>query len=124
MITSKTTSRTLHKYHKELWIWLSENPDKFKWYWPKWNEIDPNQLVMDKCYCFACYELSLKKHTNNCEDCPLDWGKDNEGNQISCVCSESLYNKLFSMGISNKERAKRCIKIANLPWSYKRKEKR
>jgi hypothetical protein len=122
VITKRTSSKTLHKWHKEMWIWLSENPDKCKFDWPKWDEVDSAKVVRDNCYCFACFELEITGMKNCKQYCPINWTEGNE-DITSCVSYGSLYNDLYSDSVSDEERSERCLKIANLPWSYKRKEK-
>ena len=74
-----------HTLHKELWNWLSENPTKTKFDWPKWKKLRKKPIPTN--YCFACEAASCK----SCENCPLDWG-----DRCSCISLNSPYNKYMA----------------------------
>ena len=91
-----------HTAHKELWTWLSENPEKGKGDWPGW---DNTGLILNLC--FACEYLCAA-----CSSCPLLWPKvKGEGR----VChSGGLYEKwVISRDVES--RSSLALQIANLP---------
>ena len=56
-----------HTLHRQLWMWLAENPEKTKDQWPSWKHI------IDKPYfhCWAC-EYTIDPHLV-CSECPVIW---------------------------------------------------
>ena len=67
-----TKEETIEK-HRELWDWLSKNPDKWKFDWPKWSK-NGGEVERLLNYCFACeYAGQIKEEGNICFYCPLDW---------------------------------------------------
>lgn len=42
------------KLHKELWVWLSKNPDKSKIDWPGWKKLREEEFHYGIALCFAC----------------------------------------------------------------------
>ena len=54
--------------HRELWGWLSENPDKSKEEWTGWEKFDPEE-VNAYTFCFACAFTDISP----CRDCLLIW---------------------------------------------------
>lgn len=82
--------------HRELWDWLSKNPDMDKRDWPGWKKY----AIRDAWtlnYCFACKAArdqlaswpasSAYEMEKNCrEDCPL---------QLGCQRKKSLYDRWY-----------------------------
>jgi hypothetical protein len=67
--------------HRNLWDWLSENPEMDKEDWPGFD-------IYDEIYneCFSC-EYGLQKNENNvCGNCFIDWDHTN-----FCMCDGSFY---------------------------------
>jgi hypothetical protein len=67
----KLTKAEAIKYHKELWKWLEENPEKDKTDWPGWRKFD-----YIKHYCFFCEyssQFPLNDQQTYCTHCPGDW---------------------------------------------------
>jgi len=98
------------KLHKELWLWLSENPKALKKDWPGWKK---NKKVCG--YCFAC-EAAAKYMNNNC--CPIKWTKNHidlciSGTVINCLCGE--YGK-WLLSFKTKKAKTIALKIANYDW--------
>ena len=64
-----------HTAHRDLWLWLSENPECWKADWPGWERHQnlPARL------CFACqYTVDVFrnygfKRSIGCDLCPLEW---------------------------------------------------
>lgn len=113
----KKISRERFEYlkgrHYELWDWLVENPDKCKWEWEGFKDIDEET----EDYCFAC-QFSYEADDGNycCDYCPL--GRKN----IGCGVTNSLYENWcdLKMCCSQKgleHRAELARQIRDLPWS-------
>ena len=99
-----------HTAHKEMWTWLSENPEKEKDDWPGW-EWNGGAYDMDEPeHCFACLyveEISGAKD-DSCSYCPLKFPEP-------CYCWNSLFRQ---WGHYNKKldlRSSLALQIANLP---------
>jgi hypothetical protein len=57
--------------HRELWDWLSRNPDKWKRHWPGWRENGGKFSAGNSC--FACAYAGFDEYAEpRCEHCPLD----------------------------------------------------
>lgn len=56
-------------YHRQLWDWLSENPEKEKEDWPGWNDFYEKypDYKWRSTFCFACFM------DKDCEECVLEW---------------------------------------------------
>ena len=93
-----------HTAHKELWTWLSENPEMDKDDWHGW-EVNGGEY--DKVYrlCFAC-EFTIDV---SCYSCPLIWPSG------CCIDYSGLYKAWVEERINLEERTSLAIKIANLP---------
>jgi hypothetical protein len=67
-----------HTGHKELWQWLSEDPNRKKEDWPGFNS---DQQVFN--HCFACDYIV--KNDLGCEsNCPLIWPDNKRCYDINC----------------------------------------
>lgn len=84
------TTAQRKKLHKELWTWLTKNPDKRKLEWLGFKEIKP-----PIAHCFACEEVH-----GNCLKCPI--GK---------ICNNNFDKWTFSTNL--KTRSRLALKIAN-----------
>ena len=96
-----------YSLHKQLWLWLANNPDKYEIDWPEWTinggDIEP---ILD-CN-FACQYVSDLE--SNCSNCPLSWTKDN-----TCLYSNSIYLKwLFSNNPKDRKLCARQIAVINV----------
>ena len=58
-----------HPNHKKLWLWLAENPSKYKYDWPEWEE-NGGEIAHAQAYCFAC---EYTDENGDCDECPLEW---------------------------------------------------
>lgn len=87
-------------YHRQLWDWLSKNPDKKKKDWPGWELIKRDYpeayatTSIQSVRCFACL-VTCEMMNNSCYLCILEWpGHD---------CEEMELNKdldgLFSLWV-------------------------
>ena len=98
-----------HSLHKEMWLWLAENPEAAKSDWPRWNETD----VVGKAihHCFACSALEEGATAHDCERCPLLWGTPTN----QCIGDE--YNGLYEQWVDarGERRVRLALEIANLP---------
>jgi hypothetical protein len=91
--------------HKELWMWLSENPECDKNEWPQWKH---NGGTIDNVgsLCFACFSCV------ECRDCPLVW-IERTGSGY-CHSFRSPYNSWIGTEVSS-ERSRLAKEIAELP---------
>lgn len=99
--------------HREMWLWLSENPDKEKRDWPGWKYHNDNNFDPTKHqHCFLCGYVSVAYEEESCHACPLDWG-------ISESCEDgigqSTYYEKYCDAKMHTHRAKYAKIIANLP---------
>ncbi len=53
--------------HYELWTWISEDPMRTKYHWPKWREVVDTYEYIEN-HCFAC------EYFGDCFYCPLNKG--------------------------------------------------
>ena len=99
-----------HTAHRELWDWLSKNPDVPKENWPKWEENGGEYQEETGHYCFACYyddtECSFNSDIPN--NCPLEW----PGNS-RCYSGTRLFH--VWVGSEESERAALAEQIRDLP---------
>ena len=114
--------------HKELWLWLVENPDKQKYDWPGWKLCAEGDIPVQ--YCYACdfashMSMNAKPAKGSQEQrqrvlclkhCPLDWGSG-----CTCLCARGydpdpgLY-ELWGYAFPDEElRSYYARQIANLP---------
>ena len=97
---------TALKLHRELWLWLAENPSKWKSDWPRWrfNGGDIDEVEAD---CFCCeYEYS------SCFKPLVIW----PGGE--CEWDDSNYDGLFTRWVESenlKQKSRLANAIANLP---------
>jgi len=63
----KLTKEKALELHRELWDWLSKNPEKRKSQWPGWVNYD-SEWARGNQFCFAC-----AGSPNACEECLLEW---------------------------------------------------
>lgn len=56
------------RLHRELWDWLSKNPNEDKEDWPGWKDFDEDK-VRANIHCFACAFTG----NNPCRECLLVW---------------------------------------------------
>ena len=87
---SVVTKQQAVKYHRELWNWLMNNPDKNKQDWPEWNKF-----THIKSNCFAC-EISEVRGWNCI--CLFDWGGSNK----ECGFNKCIWDKWLEL-LLNKE---------------------
>ena len=93
-------------HHRELWDWLSKNPNSFKTDWPGWNNGEFEE-VENQQYCFAC------AMSPDCDRCIIKWpGKD--CCDIKPGDEKGLYN-VWENSKNKKERAKLAARIRDLP---------
>lgn len=92
--------------HREIWNWLSENPDKEKMHWPGWSiyESVPNN-------CFLCGYADATAEMS-CHNCPIDWRRTEH-----CMDREPVlsYYLLYDEATTLKDKTKYAEIIASLP---------
>lgn len=102
-----------HSAHRDLWLWLSENPERWKADWPGWKTYR-NPPVS---FCFACqYTVDVSQHYGlrqsiRCCFCPLDW----PGKRCVFGTSTGLYDLWSESSPSSHVRSKLARDIAELP---------
>lgn len=116
MELSKFSKDEAIKNHREMWLWIASEyargvcgtvyylkSEYVKKHFPE------NNLLAD---CFLC-EYILEHGQEDCRgtNCLLCWNTEDN----SCIGDNSYYVQLDSPDLSCEERAKLCMKIANLP---------
>lgn len=89
------------EYHKALWVWKSENPNKKLEEWPQFT-TGGGTLPPPFMYAFACDLTKDKLGVRRCQDCPYKW-IDKETNKAVgrwspwhwCDYPGALVNKYF-----------------------------
>lgn len=112
-----------HSKHKELWLWLAENPGNDKSVWPGWESVsgyDPEVFPDNECFACEYFQVSRGEegrfHMISPEDCekhcPLIWPSGQ-----TCCDVGSLFREWCDASEDGKyERAKEiALIIANLP---------
>ena len=115
--------------HKEMWMWLSENPDKEKLDWPGWENVelckDEVSAFLDCTRCFACTWDKINNKTDllpKGDYCPINKGLT--CGYVTFRCLDGLYDEWFHCWFSKKDRKAELAKqIAELPWVRKVTEK-
>lgn len=103
-------NRFNHSAHKELWNWLSNNPQRKKEEWPWWWYYAAELGHTPFSYCFAC-EYNFW-HGRVEYTCPLEW--EYEGVTYNeCLSLESPYAK-WAKEKKSKERARLASVIRDL----------
>lgn len=105
--------QTLEYWHRELWNWLADNPDKKKSDWVKlqnFTEEERKELVGDGS-CFACMYSTRIIDNDGCRDCPI----------CDIKRGYSCLNGLFMEWETSEgfKRAQVAHEIANLEWKEK-----
>lgn len=93
-----------HTAHKDMWLWLSVNPEMEKEDWLGW-KCNGGDYDDANNGCFAC-EFS---EDASCYDCPIIWPSGH------CMGAGGIYEKWVGECIDLKERATLALQIANLP---------
>ena len=108
--------KTFPEKHKQLWLWLSENPKCTKLDSTIWEEM--RQTDIPTQHCFACEEAVIRREedgkdwdTCRCYYCPIC--KLIPGESIACI--GGLYTD-YVHEINLARRRYLALKIANLPW--------
>ena len=96
------------KMHRELWTWLSENPEKHKWDWPKW-KFHGGTITQIESDCFCCqYSRGIDGACNS--SCPIVW----PGGRCANTKDTGLYD-LYVDAVCIELRSRFAMQIANLP---------
>ncbi len=104
-----------HTAHKEMWTWLSENPEMDKDDWPEWIWNSGGLYTGMEEMCFAClYAVEIKEFSSEkgdgisiCPLCPLLFPEP-------CSRKLSLYRQ-WDTEESKELRSSLALQIANLP---------
>lgn len=105
--------QTLEHWHREMWNWLADNPNKTKCEWIKSQDFTLYEIALlrhfDDCFaCMASATFSDSMYGTRCSHCPLCEKKKGDS------CLNGLYwNFVHSKGF---ERAQAAHDIANLEW--------
>ena len=95
--------------HRELWKWLSENPENGKDDWVAW-EYNGGTVDSVSCECFACEYIEIFDGT--CRDCPLEFPLNHEG-EPRCY-KGGLWRK-WELSEDMEERTRLALAIMDLP---------
>ena len=125
-------------FHREMWLWLAQHPDKDKTDWPRWETYIPYQTS----YCFACecarteYARYIKRTTSKVRFLMASHFKDRSCNHYcyfcpivsfrekallesrGCFARGELFKRWSTGGLSLASKAVLAEKIANLQWSF------
>lgn len=100
-----------HTAHKELWDWLSKNPDRDTQDWPRWRKNGGEYQA--SWHCFACEydeeEGDEEGDMYQCESCPLEWP------QGKLCCNDNGIHKQWNRAIYLEERTRLAEMIRDLP---------
>lgn len=96
-----------HTAHKEMWNWLSENPESDKYDWPGW-EWNGGTHKREHNYCFACGACE-----GFCRECPLPWSTEYT-EKAFCLMEGTLFTR-WAKCKNTTERSPLALQIANLP---------
>lgn len=119
----------LHGYHREMWGFLSDDPDYPKFEWVEGFNVPQKltQLFQDHSSCFACAYASMLNDErpdikNFCHLCPITSWRENVGDCIEndTPCVDLMEYRIFIFAVEEKnwEKAKRYARIImNLEWS-------
>jgi len=126
-------NKNLAELHKELWMWIHDNPLKEKNSWPGWEKIKAETGFVG--ICFACAVSDMMStydwmnnldNTDECSDCPLQWENNVQCNEEnSSYGMWNLYHKLLTVAKNRypdlikkytKEVKKYAKIIAETPW--------
>lgn len=100
-VTAKVFKQ-LKDLHKEMWLWLAENPYADKSEWPGWNTL-PDVLGVElalaarRYWCFACAACKL-----DCRKCPVRWGWDAEDSEDMVCVSSKVWSRVWVAGRNRK----------------------
>ena len=91
-----------HYKHQQLWLWLYNHPDKYKYNWPGW--VNYEQRV--RTYCFACeYASAMQANDHNtyiaCHYCPFKIMDNNFTDSIPLESMEKYCLKGLFMAWAN-----------------------
>ncbi len=101
------------KIFRELWEWLSLNPEKEKHSWPRWksNGGDISDCINHCPLCSWIFQEYKNTQPSTCETyCPIKWSGEN----TSCTGSPSLFLLWCATKVSA-ERENLAKQISELP---------
>jgi len=96
------TREEYYELHQELWFWCSENPEKNKEDWPKFEESLEDEYdnsyngVEIESNCFCCV-YSEDYHDGDCSDCLVVWPDESEKKVMNCIYKKMQKQNLFSL---------------------------
>jgi hypothetical protein len=107
-ISINTSPKFNYSMHKELWNWLSLNPDKEKEDWPGWDYLSEPE---EYSHCFACQYADCIPEAPACANCPLIWPSTDSSHTS---CTDSIYLE-WKECIDLEQKSILAKQIANLP---------
>lgn len=131
IITSSMIQNDIHlaiRLHREMWSWLSRQPNKGKMNWPRW-KCNGGDVEVVHQLCFMCvFEMSLDAaDKDSCVyNCPLSWGNPSAKFKSGCCYLKTktrelgcgIYIRWSATNDLNKRR-QLAWAIANLPVNDK-----
>ena len=84
--------------HRNLWDWLSANPEKGKAMWPGWHDYSNHPVEHNCIACSFGYFVSgdsSKNAFDRCNNCLLDWGGD-ENKCCTFIVDGSGYKSVYN----------------------------
>lgn len=117
--------KKFHEMHVKMWTWMADEGAKKRRCISKeeafehfgWNHnVNPSFCWMCRYFVWKSF-YDFNRKSNCINTCMLDWGKDNNGNNMYCLSSGSVFEMWKEYYISNDWLgASICArKIANLP---------
>lgn len=104
----------LEKFFRKQWTLLSKDPQLSKGSAALMALGKKNDRILDRVrdnsFCFACLA------TEDCEFCPVDWGKGKNGRHITCTDEDSPFSLWDNPDISRREKLRWAKVISTLPW--------
>lgn len=99
--------------HRELWDWLSKNPNSTKGSWPGWMDAEP--VVAD---CFFCEYDQNNPGAKPCGHCPAEFKENGKPKGFTSYCLGGLFYK-WRNSTDLEERARLAAQIRDIPVSKK-----
>ena len=114
--------KLISDWHKEMWKWLAEHPDKHKYEFLESRIIGQKHsgyvtMMNDHNFCFACFYNDVLNLSRDADEVELNSCNKSKNNG----CLNLLYNKWEASRTNRdyKEASKIAKKIATLEWKWR-----